>query len=1273
MWVRLLSVITVAIYAAFGCLGGSGEEPAGELPAQGDEISINWDSVKHVVIVATQHNEKLVSHVVKPDHRPYLHPIRSLRGDAILTEFSPGHHRHQTGVYWGFTRLNGRDFFHHPEASYWQRRDVKIIQEEGSSVRWLLRYGLMADDGRTLMEETQIWTCTLDTAGYYLDLEWQGRAVEHLTISAYDYGGLFIRMPWSEEGGGRVVNAARQINEQAEGQRAMWLDVGMPIDGLNDWGHIAIFDHPHNADFPVPWRVDGQLGVGPSRSRLGDWQIPKGHTEIIKHRLYIYSGVMNDVDMTARWNDFIGSQSIYSDAALWGLAQQEGRNAEFLDPDEAVDAMTVNEGFSVNVFAADPTITQPMAFCWDDQGRLWVAENRDYESRSTGFSSSGDSRILILEDLDRDGTADQAKVFAEDIPFPAALAVGLGGLFVGAPPNLLFIPDRDRDDRGDMEDIEVRLTGWGIRDRHETLNSFHWGPDGWLYGCEGFATSSKVRKPKGQGRLYRPGDEFPEDILDEEGVDINGGVWRYHPIKDRFEVVAHGFSNPWGIDYDAKGQLFISACVIPHLFHVVPGGIYHRQGGRHFNPFIYSDIQTIVDHRHRSAHGGARIYQSDAFPPAYHGHVFMANIHEHAVLEDVLRPKGSGFVAEHGSDFLLANNAQWIGFSLEIGPDGALYILDWHDADICGKEVLQKETGRVFRVESTQKQAGEWPGRFKDLSSLSDLELLALQTSSSDWHSRRSRIILQGRAFEGLLDAATKGACEEQFSTEQNPDHRLRYLWTGHLIEAWPQEKLIQLLDDEDPYIRSWTIQFLLEDSLYTKPLINRLEQLAAVEPSPVVRLYLASALQRIPVTKRWAILSHLVKYSEDATDHNIPKMLWFAIEPMVSSSPDSGLALAAMAEIPLLANFIARRLVDGDQLDELITILPNTISNKAAILQGLSDALDSRPPQAVPVAWQATAAKLSRDSSLVELVHEISQKFIDAESARDLLHTLSDGRSNPQEISTAIGLLARRTHPDLPAILPVFLEDPEVRLPAIKAIAYFDQPELGKLILEQFADLDLEEKEQALLTMASRPRYGRLLTEALDNGEIEKREVPVYIARQLRRVVGNGFVEVWGPIDETSVEIDKEYLRYRALLIPHNLENADRASGRDIFDRLCRTCHQLDGQGGLIGPDLTGSNRSNIEYLLGNLVEPSADIQDDYLMTIITTRDGRTYVGTVGAESNQSVRLHVVGGDPVVIQKSSIQSREQSDVSMMPSGLLNTLSDQSIINLVAFLRDIEG
>ena len=330
-------------------------------------------------------------------------------------------------------------------------------------------------------------------------------------------------------------------------------------------------------------------------------------------------------------------------------------------------------------------ITQPMAFCWDDRGRMWIAENRDMMGSGSGIQYSGESRILILEDTDRDGDVDTRKVFMDGVVFPSALAVGFDGIWLGAPPNLLFIPDRDGDDKADMDVIEVLLSGWGILDLHETLNSFHWGPDGWLYGLQGVFTPSSVGKPAGPSKIFQQNARYPDNFNYEgEPIDLNGAVWRYHPTKKQFEVVAHGFSNPWGIDYNAKGQIFITNCVIPHLWHVVPGGIYHRQAGSHFNQNAYTDIKTIGNHRHRSAHGGARFYLSDAFPEEYTGQLFMGNIHEHAILIDSLEKNGSGFIGHHGQDFLKANNAQFVGFSTEIGPEGAVYVLDWHDADICG-------------------------------------------------------------------------------------------------------------------------------------------------------------------------------------------------------------------------------------------------------------------------------------------------------------------------------------------------------------------------------------------------------------------------------------------------------------------------------------------------------------------------------------------------------------------------------------------------------------
>ena len=1204
----------------------------------------------------------------KPDFRPYMHPIAAPDGKGVLTEYSPGHHKHQTGLYWGFTRVNGRDYFHHPEGDYWQRVAVNVLEAKGDEVKWQTIYNMLDEKGTTVMTETQTWSMRESEGKFFLTLEWRGDAKTDITIGKYDYGGLFLRMPWKEGINGEVVNAARQKNEKAEGQRAMWVDVGMQVEGREDLAHIAIFDHPKNVGYPQPWRVDGQLGIGPARAREADWQIKKGETEVIRHQLFIYTGTLNDVSLTNTWAEFSGVDGTYNTAVLWNIARAEAKESKFLKPEESVAAMTVKDGFTVNTWASEPMMTQPMAFCWDDRGRLWIAENKDYESRGHGFSSSGQSRILILEDTNRDGVADNKKVFMEGIAFPAALAVGFDGVFVGAPPNLLFVPDRNHDDKADENDIEVRLTGWGIRDRHETLNSLHWGPDGWLYGCQGFATPSKVRKPEGKGKLYKHNDPFPEDILEGDGTEINGGVWRYHPIKDRFEVVAHGFSNPWGIDYDANGQLFISACVIPHMWHVIPGGIYHRQGGQHFNPYVYNDIKTITDHSHRSAHGGARIYQSDAFPTEESGRIFMANIHEHAVLSDVLQSKGSGFVAHHGDDFIMANNGQWVGFSMEIGPDGALYVLDWHDADICGQEVLNSETGRIFRIAPKVTRAENFENRYSDLRTLSDKQLVEFQLSNSDWHARRARVILQHRASSGTLKKETHGHLKEIYQTNKTLNIRLRALWSLHMTNGLTPLELIQGLDDPQEQIRAWSIQLLCEDKNPPTEAKSKFVSMAKNDKSAMVRLYLASALQRVDKETAWKIASALTQWSEDIADHNLPLMTWFGFEKLAAEDPARALELASNSKIPLLAQYSARRVVDADALEALVTAIGNESAMQKSLLEGMLNGMEGRTDLKAPPNWKTVLAKLQRSDHTKQLSINIDELFGDTEAAQRSWVTLQNTSMSTDIRRKALQALAAQQNKLLLKGLPDLLNDKDLRVDAIRAMAAFDDDALGKLLLEKYGSFSPSEKQEVILTLSSRPHYGWLLTQALKNNVVPKRDVQANVARQLRRVVGSGFVEVWGPIDDIPHDA-KTYAKYKTMLSEEQLSKASLAEGKVLFQRTCGACHKLFGQGAVIGPELTGSNRSNVDYLLLNILEPSAEIQDDYRLIVVTTRDGRTYSGNVIAENQRQITMRIVGQDAVVINKSTIQSREVTPTSMMPPGLLEPLTDAEVTSLVAYLQ----
>ncbi len=1208
----------------------------------------------------------IVTQVVRPNFRPFIHPIVAPDGNGILTEYSPGHHKHQTGIYIGYTRVNGRDYFHHPEGDYWRKKSTKLIKTSGLEVKWETVYDLLGEKGEAVLTETQTWTMREQNGKYLLNLEWEGEAQTDVTMGKYDYGGLFVRMPWQPSADGEVWNGARQRNEKAEGQRSNWVDVGIKLQGRNDRAHITVFDHPDNKEYPQPWRVDGQLGFGTARARKADWSIKKGETELIKHQIVIHTGQLNDVNINNLWSDYTGREMPY---ALWGVAQQEGHDAKFLTPDSAVLAMTMKAGFKTNVWAAEPMLTQPMAFCWDDRGRLWIAENRDYESRGHGFSKAGNSRILILEDTNHDGVADTQKVFLEGIAFPAAMAVGFDGLFLGAPPNLLFVPDKNHDDKADIENIEIRLTGWGIRDRHETLNSFHWGPDGWLYGCQGFATTSKVRKPTGKAKIYKHNDAFPEDILEGDGVDINGGVWRYHPTKDIFEVVAHGFSNPWGIDYNAMGQLFISACVIPHIWHVIPGGVYHRQGGQHFNPYLYSDIRTIGDHTHRSAHGGARVYQSDAFPAEHQGRIFMANIHEHAVLSDVLEKKGSGFVAKHGDELIEANNAQWVGFSMEVGPDGGLYVLDWHDADICGKEVLNGETGRIFRIMPENNLANNFENRFEDLSKLSDLQLVNLQTSSSDWHSRRARLILQSRAYNAKISQESINKLHEILSENARIDYKLRALWTLHNTENLSQKLLIKLLNNENEYLRAWAIQLSCESKNPSAQILEKMQTMAISEPSAVVRLYLAAAIQRIPTNFALNIAQTLSSRSIDITDHNIPKMIWFGLEPYVVNNLEAAKNIMKTSTIPLITNYIARRFLDANQTEIAIKGLTETSKNTKAILEGINDALDGRYDLKAPKNWIAIYAKLKlQKGEIARIATEIAQKFGDTEASQNYLALLKNEKAPINQQKIALKTLANQKRPELKNELKSLFENPKLRLETIDAIANFDDEKLGSILIAKYSELNVFEKHQAIQTLSARPKYGWQLTQALKSGKVPKSDIPAYTARQLLRVVGSGFIEVWGPIEQEQ-SLEKAYNKYHRILTPKAIDEANVLKGEAVFQKACGSCHKMHDKGGNIGPELTGSNRSNLDYLLFNVLNPSGEIQEDYKLIVITTRDGRSYSGNIIAENDRQITLRMVGQEAAKINKSDIQSREKMASSLMPVGIFETLKEQEVLDLVKFMK----
>lgn len=950
-----------------------------------------------------------------------------------------------------------------------------------------------------------------------------------------------------------------------------------------------------------------------------------------------------------------------------------------LPAEEAARVMQVPEGFSVKVCAAEPDVKQPIAMALDHRGRLWVAEGYDYPVRA--LEGQGHDRILIFEDTDGDGKFDSRKVFIEKLNLVSGLELGFGGVWVGAAPYLQFIPDRDGDDTPDGPP-ENLLDGWAYQDTHETLNTFIWGPDGWLYGCHGVFTHSRVGKP---------------GTPDADRTPLNAAVWRYHPTRHKFEIFSEGTSNPWGVDFDDHGQAFSTACVIPHLYFNIQGGRYQRQAGEHFNRHTYADIQTIADHRHYlgenphggngsssdagggHAHAGAMIYLGGAWPDEYRGRIFMNNIHGQRLNTDILKPQGSGFVGSHGPDFLLTGDIASQILNIRYGPDGQAYFIDWYDTNACHHNNVDghdRSNGRVYKVVYGDAKASSI-----DLSQKTDVELAELALDKNDWFVRHARRALQERAATGAIETAARERLVSIATTNEDATRRLRAIWALHVTGGLPAELGGKLLADGDQYVRAWTIQLLLDgDQPPLERLVPQLAAMARDDSSQVVRLYIASALGRLPVESRWAAIEGLLRHAEDASDHNLPLMYWYAAEPLAEAEPSRALnlALACRETMPLVAEFLVRRIASLDRPEAQVglTVAARESGNEAEqllILKGLRQALGGQRRVKAPDGWDTLAAKVLANGSeeVRDQVVALGVTYGD-ESALEAVRARVASADAPAEARReALESLLAVKDPQLCGTLIKLLDDDALRGLALSGLAMYDDGGAPAAVLQCYANLPPDQKRIALATLCSRATYGAALLKAIADKQIAAADLSADLVRQLHQLkskeVDELVTSIWGQVRSTPADKVKLIADYRQLLAEHS-SAASPELGRAVFAKTCYQCHTLYGAGGKVGPDLTGSNRSDLEYLLSNIVDPSAVMAKEYFATIVYTLDGRALTGIAAAEDDKTLTLKTAT-ETVVIPKDEIDERTVSELSMMPEDQLKQFTPAEVASLFAYLQ----
>ena len=982
----------------------------------------------------------------------------------------------------------------------------------------------------------------------------------------------------------------------------------------------------------------------------------------------------------------------------------------FTSPQDALKMMKAPEGFRIELFAHEPQVLQPISITTDERGRLWVAENNTYAESKVNFDTTQRDRIVILEDTDGDGKCDKRTVFWDQAEKLTSVEVGFGGVWALCAPNLLFIPDRDRDDKPDGPPIVV-LDGWdGNAVRHNIVNGLRWGPDGWLYGRHGILATSLVGPP---------------GASESQRDKINCGVWRYHPTKKTFEAVAHGTTNPWGFDFDQHGEMFLINTVIGHLWHVVPNAHFRRMYGTHFNPYLFGVMEQTADHFHWDtkeawsdirklgvtdttsaaggghAHSGFMIYQGDNWPEKYRGKAFTVNLHGHRLNCDRLERHDAGFVAKHDPDFLFTSDPWFRAVELISAADGGVYLADWSDIGECHEnDGVHRTSGRIFKVVHGPAKKSEPI----NLATADDAQLVSMQTSKNDWFARQSRRILQERAADGRDMTGARAKLLELFTASNSSTViRLRAMWCLASMDAFDETWLIQQLKHTEEYVRVWAVRLLSESNLDRLEATDALRiaqafgELSQSEKSGIVQIHLASALKRFPAgpevpltgtktdtnslwMQRWLIAMGLTAKADFANDNMLPLLIWYGIEPSVTRQPAMAVSLAQRAKFPMLRQFIARRLtLDIEQHPQAVealvaqAFLPSNAVIRPDFVRGMAEALRGWSRAPAPGNWSKLAAEIDKSGSdeLKTAARELSVVFGDGRALAEVRKLITDGSADVASRQQALRALITSKPDDLVTLLLKLVDDRELMIEAIRGLATVDHPDTAKRVIGKWGQLSPDGRLVALSTLVSRPNSAKELLNAVAANQIPRRDVSAFHARQILSFNNDDLTKqlttVWGEVRTSNAEKQKLTAQWKEKLTSTRMKDANLSNGRALFNKTCSNCHVLFGSGKSAGPDLTGGNRRNLDYLLENILDPSATVAADFRMTVFNMTDGRVINGVVVEKTEKTLTVQTQN-DRVTIQRSDIEEQKTSTLSLMADGLFQNLTDEQVRDLIGYL-----
>ncbi len=932
-------------------------------------------------------------------------------------------------------------------------------------------------------------------------------------------------------------------------------------------------------------------------------------------------------------------------------------------------ALKVAEGFQVNLFASNPMVANPINLNWDVRGRAWVSSSSTYPHPRPGEKPN--DRIVILEDTDLDGVADKHTVFADGLLVPHSVMPVPGGAYVCSATELLFLEDKDGDDVS--ESRRVVFSGFGNADVHHMIHGLRWAPWGDLHFIQSIYINTFVDTPHGPRRM-------------------NGsGVWRFRPETMRLEPFATGMVNPRGFAFDRWGQSFGTDGAGgqgPH--YTFPGVAFRSAVGAH------RVLNGLI--RGKPNNTGAEFVSGRHVPKHWRGSMLGNDFRANRTVRYELRENGSGYTSKEVETVLHSSHRSFRPVDMKMGPEGAIYIVDWYNAIIDHGEVdfyhplRDKSHGRIWRITAKDRPLVERPR----IAGASIDDLLGMLKAPEDYTRNQAKRELASRPVKEVMPALAEHVKALDPKDPEFEGHRLEALWLQMAHRAGDSTLLQALLHSPSPEVRAAAVRAVSNwDS--SGGSIDRLSRLArAVEdPHPQVRLEAVNALRGLGTLDA-------ANYALRALSHPTDNDLNFALELTVRELRDQWLpAMQAGKRVfdgdPARLSYALKEVKDSRAISRLVGLaadgtigeaeLPEALATIAAL--GEPSDLDKALGMALknPELLAAIALGAVRNAH----VPPDAKKIIDflktnyARAAVELvgIWKISDAEEKLVALATSgdadlLGAvcqaLGRLGAMDALKKLSAADQPVALRSHAIAAWARIAPADAASQAFWVFAGLkDSAHAELIVDAFLSRDEGPGALATALKKGALE----PEVAIACVRRAHASGrevesliaALNTAGNLKPLASNLTAEQ---RSELLRDVPKLGDAERGRQVYERkelACTTCHLINNRGGMVGPDLTTvGTYATPESLLESLLNPSTTIKQGYETVIVTKKDNTVVAGLLQRKTGDTTLVRDPSGKVTAIPTNEIAKTDRSPVSLMPPGLTASLRRDELIDLMRYL-----